>query len=436
MHEPAWPSTRRAWLVTGVLTFAYTIAFLHRIGLSLFVEPIRRDLGLTDTQIGLLTGVFFAVPYTLAAPLAGWLVDHARRVRVLAAAAVVWSVASGAGVFSYASLIVGRVLAGAGQAVVQPASASLIADVFPPAQRAGGYGVFVAGTAFGTAAAYFAGALALDLGARWAPMLGVADWQAAIMLLGALGMLVPVAMLAIREPIRRERSADKQPTRAVFQFIRRRAWVLFALFAGVALTFLAPYGQLAFMPSLFIRKYGWSAADVAVRFGAIAVVVGAVGSVAAGALSGWLTRRGSPSAAWTVCLIGAVGSLVPGAIAPLMPTGALCLAMFTVSGAFTNFAAVAVLAAIAELTPNELRGQVTAVYTGLVGLVAAALGPVVVGTLNDHWPGTGPAIAGSLSATFAVCAVGSVALLLAGQPEFRRLKAAGAGSESGTQPRG
>jgi len=256
------------------------------------------------------------------------------------------------------------------------------------------------------------------------------------MLVGVLGLLVPIAMLTIREPIRRERSTEKLPTRAVFHFVRGRAWVLFALFAGVALTFLAPYGQLAFMPSLFIRKYGWTAEDVALRFGAIAVVVGAIGSVAAGALSAWLTRRGSATASWTVCLIGAVASLVPGALAPLMPTGVLCLAMFTVSGAFANFAAVAVLAAIAEITPNEFRGQVTALYTGLVGLLAAALGPLVVGALNDHWPGSGPAIAGSLSVTFAACAIGSVALLLAGQSEFRRLKLGVVGSAPGVNPPG
>lgn len=116
-------------------------------------------------------------------------------------------------------------------------------------------------------------------------------------------------------------------------------------------------------------------------------------------------------------------------------TGVLCLAMFTVSGAFANFAAVAVLAAIAEITPNEFRGQVTALYTGLVGLLAA-LGPVVVGALNDHWPGSGPAIAGSLSVTFAACAIGSVALLLAGQSEFRRLKLSVAGSAPGVNPPG
>lgn len=418
----AWPSARQAWTMTIVLTFAYTIAFLHRIGLSLFVEPIRADFGLTDTEVGLLTGACFALPYTLCAPLSGWLVDRFNRCRLLAGAALLWSAATGLGIFSYGVLIVSRIVTGAAQSVVQPGSASLIADVFHPDKRATGYGVFVAGTAFGTAGAYFAGALAVSLSARWADAVGLRDWQMAVLLLGALGLLIPLVLLRVREPLRRERSEEAASRSAVFRFVGQRFWVFSALFGGVAITFLAPYGQLAFMPSLFIRKYGWAAEDVALIFGGIAAVVGALGSFSVGPLTAWLTRRGDDHASWTVCLIGAALCLVPGALAPLMPTGAFCMAMFAFSGAFANFPAVAVLAAISEVTPNELRGQVTALYTSLVGLFSAAMGPLAVGLLNDSLPGSS-AIDLSLSLTFAGCAVGAGLLLVAGMPAFRRLKA-------------
>lgn len=418
----AWPSARQAWTMTIVLTFAYTIAFLHRIGLSLFVEPIRADFGLTDTEVGLLTGACFALPYTLCAPLSGWLVDRFNRCRLLAGAALLWSAATGLGIFSYGVLIVSRIVTGAAQSVVQPGSASLIADVFHPDKRATGYGVFVAGTAFGTAGAYFAGALAVSLSARWADAVGLRDWQMAVLLLGALGLFIPLVLLRMREPQRRERSEEATSRSSLFRFVRQRFWVFSALFGGVAITFLAPYGQLAFMPSLFIRKYGWGAEDVALIFGGIAAVVGALGSFSVGPLTAWLTRRGNDHASWTVCLIGAALCLVPGALAPLMPTGALCMTMFAFSGTFANFPAVAVLAAISEVTPNELRGQVTALYTSLVGLFSAAMGPLAVGLLNDNLPGPS-AIDLSLSLTFAGCAIGAGLLLVAGMPAFRRLKA-------------
>lgn len=420
--EVHWPSNARAWSLTIGLTFAYTIAFLHRIALSLFVEPLRRDFGLTDTDIGILTGVCFAVPYTLCAPIAGWLIDRFDRRRLVAAAALVWSAATGLAVFSHFSLLFGRTVTGIGQSVVQPGSASLIADVFPPERRAAGYGVFVAGTAFGTACAYLAGALAVVLGQHWAGIGGLRDWQLALMALGALGLLVPPAVLVNPEPIRRERAAGAADRRYVFRFLRERGWVFAALFGGVTLTFLAPYGQLAFMPSMFIREYGWTAADVALRFGVIAAVVGALGSLSAGWLGAWLARRGVRHASWLICLTGGVACLVPGALAPLMPTGTLSLVVFGFSGLFANWSAVAVLTAISEVTPNELRGQVTALYTGCVGLFSAALGPLAVGVLNDHLPGSRSALGLSLSLTFAGSAVGATALLMAGLPAFKRLR--------------
>lgn len=421
-NETSWPSTRRAWQLIAVLTLAYTIAFLHRIGLSLFVEPLRRDFGLSDTEIGLLTGVCFAIPYTLAAPVAGWLVDTLNRLRVLMLASIAWSAAAGFAVFSYPMLAVGRMLTGVAQSVVQPASTSLIADLLPPERRTTGYGVLVASTAFGTAGAYLAGALAVVLGRQVAPRFGLYDWQATLIVLGFIGLLIPIALLTCAEPARRECDAASADWPATLTFLRHRAWVFITLFGGVTLTYLAPYGQLAFMPSLFVRKYGWTAEELAVAFGLVAAIVGALGSFGAGWLGSWLARRGRRSASWLVCLIGAAGCLVPGAIAPLMPTGRLSLVMFSLSGLFANFSAVAVLQAITEVTPNEMRGRVTALYTAAAGLLAAALGPLIVGALNDHWPGEREALDGSLALTFAACAVTSLVLLGAGLPAFRRLR--------------
>lgn len=422
MTEEHWPSSIRAWSMTLALTFAYTIAFLHRIALSLFVEPLQRDFGLTDTEIGILTGVCFAVPYTLCAPLAGWLIDKWDRRRLVAAGALLWSASTALPVFSYFSILMGRMATGIGQSVVQPGSASLIADVFPPEKRARGYGVFVAGTAFGTACAYIAGALAVVFGQHWAGAGGLRDWQLALMALGTLGLLVPPVVLFNPEPVRRERIASAAHRQHVFQFLRQRGWVFATLFGGVTLTFLAPYGQLAFMPSLFIRKYGWTAADMAFRFGIIAAVVGALGSLSAGWLVAWFARRGVRHASWLTCLIGGLACLVPGALAPLMPTGMLSLAVFGFSGMFANWSAVAVLTAISEVTPNEFRGQVTALYTACVGLFSAALGPLVVGVLNDHLPGSRLTIGRSLSLTFAGCAVGAAVMLTVGLPAYKRLR--------------
>ncbi|HNP65993.1 MAG TPA: hypothetical protein PKH39_18840, partial [Woeseiaceae bacterium] len=115
-----------------------------------------------------------------------------------------------------------------------------------------------------------------------------------------------------------------------------------------------------------------------------------------------------------VCFIGTIGTLLPGVAAPLMPTGTLCLLMFAVSGLFTNWPSVGALAAIARFTPNQMRGQLTALQTSLVGLIGAGLGPLSVGVLSDWLPESHRRIGFSMSLTFAFCTIIGALLLVTG----------------------
>jgi MFS family permease len=415
-----WPEARFAWRVVALLTFVYGIAFVHRIGMSLLVGPLQADLHFSDTQIGLLTGVLFAVPYTLGGPLFGWLADRRSRSGIVRAASLAWCAATAACglVTSFLALAGARFFLGITQSALQPAAASMIADCFRADVRPRAYGLFVTGTAWGTAAAYWLGALAVGVGHLLSQSYGIRDWSGAFLALGAFGLLAPLAMLFAREPQRRERSAFRSfGVKVTLRFVRREALVVGTLCLGIALVFLAPYGQLAFMPVMFERRYGWSPAELATAYGAVAIIAGSLGSLGAGWLSAWIAGRGRANGDWTVCLIGAVGSLLPGIAAPLMPTGALSLVMFGLAGVFTNWPAVGALGAIARLGPNEMRGQLTALYTSTVGLVGAGLGPLLVGVLSDHLRG---GVAAALSITFALCAVSSVALLAAGSRAYAR----------------
>ena len=244
----------------------------------------------------------------------------------------------------------------------------------------------------------------------------------AFLTLGAIGLLVPVALSLIREPARHERLQSGRPDlRITMQFLRRRWLVVWSLNLGIAICFLAPYGQLAFMPVMFSRNYGWSPAQLATVFGAIAIAAGGLGSVAAGWLAARLAKRGVRDSDWLVCWLGAAGSLAPGIVAPLMPTAALSLLMFALSGFFTNWPGVGALAVLNRVAPNEMRGQLTALYTSTVGMIGAGLGPVAVGTLSDHLPGRFGNVAHAMSLTFLICGVMSIALLAVGWRPFRRL---------------
>ena len=421
---PAFPPSRTAWYGAGLLTCVFTIAFVHRIGLSLYVEPIKRALALSDTEIGILSGVAFAIPYTAAGLLCGWLTDRVHRVRLLAISALVWSAATAALGFAagFLQMVAARVLTGAGQAAVQPASASLLADLFGPHERGRAYGLFIAATAFGTAGAYGFGALSVAAGELIGPIVGLPAWRIGLMLLGALGMLAVVATLGLREPVRAERALGRPSTlRELALFCSRNRWVLSTLFVGVTLAFVGPYGQLAFMPALFSRKFGWPPEQLALVYGAIAVLAGAGGSLLGGWLADYGRRRGIASSAWLVCLSGSFLSLAPAALAPLADSGGVALLGFGVAALFANWPSIGALIAIADITPNELRGQITSGHTAMIGLFSAGLGPVVVGMLTDRVFRSEAALDDSLALTFAGCALLSTLFLAAGHRAYRRL---------------
>lgn len=423
----AWPAARVAWGVVGVLTLVYSIAFVHRIGLGLLVEPLQKDLHFSDTAIGWLAGALFAVPYTLGGPLFGWLADRYSRRSLIAAAAAGWSATTAAfGLLtSFTTLAATRIGAGLTQSALQPAAASMIADCFDAKDRSRAYGLYVAGTGFGTALAYWLGAVAIGVGAWVAATFGIRDWSAAFLALAVIGLAAPLAMAFIREPVRHERGGEGSANlHATFSFIRREWLVVGTLSVGVAICFLAPYGQLAFMPVMFSRKYGWSAAELAVSFGAIAVFAGAFGSVLGGWISAYLARRGRLNGDWIICTAGSAGSLVTGGIAPLMPTGEWSLFFFALSALFTNWPSVGALGAVNRLAPNEMRGQLTSVYTSAVGLIGAGLGPVTIGVLSDRLPAAWGGVAAAMSITFFGCALLSCVLLAAGSHSYRKLVAA------------
>lgn len=416
-----WPVARVAWGTVIILTLVYAIAFVHRIGLGLLVEPMQKDLHFSDTAIGWLAGILFAVPYTLGGPIFGWLADRWSRRSLIAMAALGWSATTAAfGLLtSYSALAATRVAAGLTQSALQPAASSMIADCFQARDRARAFGVYIAGTAFGTALSYWLGAVAIGLGAWIATHGGLKDWSAAFLALALIGLIAPLAMTFVREPARQERGGEAATSvRATFGFIRREWLVVGSLSVGVAICFLAPYGQLAFMPVMFSRKYGWSAAELALVYGVIAVFAGGLGSMLGGWISAWLARRGRADADWLICTAGSAGSLVTGGIAPLMPTAEWSLFFFTLSGVFTNWPSVGALGAVNRLAPNEMRGQLTAVYTSCVGLIGAGLGPVTIGTLSDRLPAAWGGVAAAMSVTFFGCAVLSCALLVVGRRPF------------------
>lgn len=384
-----WPSQRLAWTALAILAFANILSYLDRIVINLLVEPIQQDLQVNDTQFGLLQGVAFGLFYTAMALPIGRMVDTGPRRRIIAAGVLVFSLftlLSGLA-RSFMQLFVARVGVGAGEASVVPTAYSIISDMFPPERLATAMSAFTMTAFVGIGLAYIAGGVVVAAVAAWdapAPFDALEPWRRVFLLMSLPGLLIVPLLLLLREPVRRGAAAGrKMPLPEVFAHLKRQSRALVYLFAGFSMISMSGYASTVWTPALFIRTYEWTAGEIGVAYGLIYLVLGPAGALLAGTLCDRMTARGISDAPLKVAAWGYVGTGLFGGIAPLMPSGELALAMFAPAMLMSTMPFPMAGTAIQLVTPNQLRGQISALYMLVINLVGLGLGPLIVGLFND-----------------------------------------------------
>jgi len=425
--DAAWPRPAYAWYVICVLTAASTFALLDRVAIGLMVDPIKRDLHMTDTQMGILQGLAFAIFYSLFGLPVGYLVDRWRRVRLLSLGVVAWSAATMAcGLAqSYVALFLARITVGAGESVGTPSSVSLISDYFSPANRARAMGAFMVAGAVGQAMAYLIGGVAIGaaagLRAAAAPVFGaMADWQITFLLIGLPGFVIAfLVAFTVREPVRRERMSSKRaPIGALWTQLQANRGAYAALILGAVSNAAVIAAQIGWFPSLFARVHHWTPTHIGTVFALVGFPCGLSSALSAGWIMSWLARRGRTDGPILVMLGQALVWSIFGPLKALAPTPTLALLAHIPTAMTAIWSATAALTALNQITPNELRGQVIAISSIMTGLVAYSIGAASVGVMNDHlFPGAG-GIGLSLSCVYVVCGVASVSILASGRQAF------------------
>ena len=202
-NNQGYPSSLSAWTTVTILMIAYVLSFIDRQILNLLVEPIRRDLVISDTQMSLLMGLSFALFYTVCGIPLGRLADTRSRRGLIAIGVLFWSAATAAcGTAKlYWQFLICRVGVGVGEAALSPAAYSLIADSFPPERRATAISVYSMGVYLGSGIAFLLGGLVIQFASAQGnvvlPVLGeVRPWQLIFLILGAAGVLFTLLMLA------------------------------------------------------------------------------------------------------------------------------------------------------------------------------------------------------------------------------------------------
>jgi MFS family permease len=394
---PTAPAARpggQAWWVLGTLSFVYVLNFLDRQLLSILAKPIQDELHITDGQIGLISGLYFALFYCLIAIPVGWLADRTNRVKVLSLACFLWSAATIACGLArtYPQLVVARMAVGVGEAGGVPPSYAIISDYFPSGTRGRALGIYNIGPPIGMALGVAFGASIAD----------AYSWRDAFVAVGAVGVLTAIIVFFfVREPKRGGLDVKKSFTpetappayaAAGFwstcrMFFTRPVLLLISLASGA--TQFVTYAVLNFTVLFLMREKGMTLSEVAVYYALLVGICVSAGMYASGRLVDWLGKRTKAAYAYVpaIGLTLAVPFFAGFVWAPGWPLALAFLAIPTGLNYF--YLSPAVTLVQEEVQPNQrvLSGALLLLVMNLIGL---GLGPTYLGAASDFFSTSNP----------------------------------------------
>jgi len=387
MAESAAPATRakpmfsRSYTryVLGVLVVVYVFNFIDRQILNILAPLIKDDLGISNTQIGLLTGLAFGIFYaTLGIPIAR-LADKHSRVTIISVCLAIWSLMTALSglVQGYWQLLAARIGVGVGEAGGSPPSHSLIADYFPVSERATALGIYALGIPVGI--------LFGNLAGGWiAEFFG---WRAAFLLVGIPGILLAILLrLTVREPPRGHSEARVGTQEKVpFPVVLKTMWGFRSfrqLSLGAATQAFVGYGSIAFMPLFLVGSHDMSPGQVGTALGLIIGIAGGLGTF----LGGYITDRlGLRDIRWYMWLPG-LGFLiaVPVSLGVFYFESIwVILALYVIPAFTTNLYTGPTFGMTQSLAPLAMRASASALLLFIINIIGLVLGPTTVGWLSD-----------------------------------------------------
>ena len=384
----------RAWWALGILCFVYVLNFLDRQLLSILAKPIQDDLEVTDGQLGMISGLYFALFYCVLAIPVGWLADRTNRVRVLALACGLWSAATAACGLSanYGQLAASRMAVGVGEAGGVPPSYAIISDYFPSGKRGTALSLFNLGPPIGQA-----------LGVAFGASIAAAySWRDAFLAVGAVGVVTAlIVWLFVREPkkggldapLETHPPADAAPVPKAGFWSTCRMYFANPVLRGMALacgvTQFVTYALLNFATLFLMREKGMTLGEVAIWYALLVGIFVSLGMYVSGRLIDRFGKRFKTAYAYlpAVGLAVAMPFFAAFIWAPSWPLALAFLALPMGLNYFYLSPAVTLIQE--EVRPDQrvLSGALLLLVMNLIGL---GLGPTYLGAASDFFARTNP----------------------------------------------
>lgn len=402
-------STAMRRYVVTVLVVTAVVAYIDRQVISILLESIKMDLHLNDTQIGLLTGLFFSGLFIVAGVPLARLSDRGNRKTIISICLAGWSLATMlCGMAqNYVQIALSRSLVAIGEAGSAPASSSIIADLFRPLERSRIFALISCGSAIGIAFGIYAGGTLNE----------ILGWRMVFIVLGVPGLLVALIIyFTVPEPVRPPSPVGEtklsllDSAKEFVNLASYRALIVIAIFASIS-----AYAVLAWFPAFLIRVHGMSTGEIGLKMGTATVV----GLITGNLLCGAITHRfGKIDVRWLVWTVGVgLAACVPLGVAMLLVESTTAsLLTFTAFMIFLGFWAPPVTTIAVGLVGTQSRALIASTIP-LYQAIGAAVGPGIVGMMNDQLtPAYGEqAIRYSLVISLVGCLVAACVALIVGR---------------------
>ncbi|HSF47437.1 MAG TPA: MFS transporter [Burkholderiales bacterium] len=372
-------------LTLTILVLVFAVNFMDRQILAILLEPIKRDLDLTDAELGLLYGLAFAAVYsTVAIPIARW-ADRASRVKIITGSLALFSLMTllcGLAV-NYWQLLLARIGVGIGEGGTNPASHSIISDLYPVERRSTAMAIFALGPHMGILLGFLVGGW---LGQLW-------SWRVAFIVAGLAGLvLAAITLRLLKEPPRGHVDGVTMLPEALPRVSAVRESLLrYAsmrhLFAGSAVCSIAAYAVIGWLPAFLIRTQDMSTSAAGTVLALLLGAIGGAGTLLGGVLA---DRMGARDSAWRLRVVAiALLSVIPCWAAALFVDGlGVVLGLLLIPSALLGFYLGPSFAMVQSLVTPTMRALAAALLLLVANLIGLGLGPLVVGVVSDSLQAT------------------------------------------------